>query len=92
MKNHVNTVDFIHTPAEVFIQATEQYTNNLYEQLKTTPSIQNIIKDIQQQAYHEIDAVLEHNDFVLAAQKFEEFLGLSQETKNKFAVKVNAKK
>lgn len=92
MKNHIHTVDFIHAPAEVFIQATEQYTNNLYEQLNTTLNIQNIIKDIQQQAYHEIDAVLEHNDFVLAAQKFEEFLALSQETKDKFAVKINTKK
>lgn len=75
-----------------FIQYARKYTDSLYTNLQTNNSAETIITDIQQQAYHEIQAVLDKKQFVRAANTFNDFLSLPQETKNQFAAKVNAKK
>jgi len=78
-------------PSKQWIDTARVYTNNLYQNIQPT-NIDNITQDIQQQAYHEIDAVLSREDFKKSAQAFNNFLTLPQEIKDSFVAKINAKK
>lgn len=82
----------IHMPAVEFIQETRDYTNNLYNNLQTTNSLNKIITDIQTQAFHQINANLNKADFNDAAAKFNIFLTLPDHIKNQFKAKIDARK
>jgi peptidase E len=85
-------LSMIHMPTAEFVQQTKDYTDNLYNNVQPTNNLNNIITDIQKQAFHQINANLNKADFNDAAAKFNIFLTLDDQIKNQFKAKVEARK
>jgi hypothetical protein len=75
-----------------FVQYARDYTNSLYQTLQPTTHIDDIVSDIQKQAYHEIHEPISKEQFNQAAQAFNEFLELPQDIKDLFTTQINTKK
>ncbi len=78
--------------SDEFTAQTRQYTGSLYSNLQPKKKADKIIKDIKEQAFHQINANLSKADFEQAAQAFKEFLTLPQEIKDRFTAAIDERR
>lgn len=78
--------------ARLYLKNAQKYTDALRDNLAIHFDPQEMFDALRNNAYFEIDSLLEHQDFVSAAQKFEDFLTLPTDIKKLFVAKMPREK